>query len=201
MKGKIILVLIIIGVLTARFSEGQIGAGNFPMNVTIPITFVQVSLSDKLAEGVTFTSAEGSVNNVQSSLLAGSFGNNATFNYGKADLKSGYWISVAGAVVDICNGAKYNLCSNLTCSGFTNIEIGIGNVSWSSSTSSDFYNPSQSNSIPMMLGYDATNNISRVHPGNKLYLRYWQSVPANFPPYNYSTIYQIQVVPTGGSCE
>jgi hypothetical protein len=204
MKKKIILLVLLLASLAAlRYpgSEAQVLSGDFPMNVTIPLNFIQVSLSNKLAQGITFTTAEGSVQNLERPLLAGSAANNATFNYDKVNLKSDYWVTISGMMVDVCNGAKYSLCSNLTCVGFANEEIKIGNVTWSNAFTSDFSTPSQVSAVPMVLGYDNAHKLTKINPGTTIYLRYWQSVPANFPAFNYSTVYQIQVVPTGASCE
>ncbi len=171
-----------------------------PMNLSV-ISFYSIEISDKLAEGILFTNLTGSELNVQYPLLAGSFDNNATFNYNKTNQKTEYWVYVSGnMLVDICQGAKYNLCSNLTCVGPGNYEIYISNVTWNSSKINDAQNPSLLNSIPMVLGFDNNNKITQIQPGEYVYLRYWLDVPPNFPPYNYSTIYQVQAVPSGGTC-
>ena len=171
-----------------------------PMNASL-INYYSITISDELAKGIWFTNLTGSVENIQYPLVAGTFKNNATFNYNKTDQKTGYWIYESGNLkIDLCSGAKYNLCSNLTCYGGVNEEIDIGNVTWSSSSLNDVDNPSMSGSTSMVLGYDNSNKIVGLDPKSYAYLRYWLDVPSGYPPYNYSTIYQIQAVPAGDAC-
>jgi len=170
----------------------------YPMNVSIA-GYYYIIISDRLAEGIWFTNSIGAKENVMYPLIAGTFFNNATFNYNKTTNKTEYWAYVSSSNLEICNGAKYNLCSNLTCIGYDNFEILIGNVSWSASGLNDEQNPSLSNSIRMVLGYD-NENKTKPNSEGYVYFRYWLDVPPGFPAYNYSTIYQIQAVQEGGNC-
>ncbi|MCS7106290.1 MAG: hypothetical protein NZ942_03170 [Candidatus Aenigmarchaeota archaeon] len=195
MRKKLILALIfliiLIGIKETRTTL-------YPMNVTIG-GYYYILISDKLAEGISFTNSSGARENIMYPLVAGTFFNNATFNYNRTTKKTEYWVYVSSLNTEICHGAKYNLCSNLSCIGYNNFEILIGNVSWSASHYNDEENPSLLNSKRMVLGYD---NMNKTRPNSEgyVYLRYWLDVPAGFPAYNYSTIYQIQLVPEGGTC-
>ncbi|MEM5794557.1 MAG: hypothetical protein QXS48_05350 [Candidatus Aenigmatarchaeota archaeon] len=170
----------------------------YPINLTVR-GYYYIIISDKLADGIWFTNLTGARENVMYPLVAGTFFNNATFNYNKTNQKTEYWIYVSSLETEVCHGAKYNLCSNLTCLGYNNFEILIGNVSWSASHYNDVENPSIFDSTRMVLGYD---NQKKTKPNSEgyIYLRYWLDVPPGFPAYNYSTIYQIQLVPQGGIC-
>ncbi|MEM7825631.1 MAG: hypothetical protein QW412_02100 [Candidatus Aenigmatarchaeota archaeon] len=169
---------------------------SYPMNVSI-VTSYYIVISDRLADGIWFTNLTGAKENIMYPLVAGTSFNNATFNYNLTDKKTEYWVYVSSNSIEICHGARYNLCSNLTCSGYNNFEILIGNVSWSFSHYNDANTPSLSNSSRMVLGYG-----NKIKPNSQgyVYFRYWLDVPPGFPPYNYSTVYQIQAVPEGGSC-
>jgi len=172
----------------------------YPMNVSL-ISVYSLTISDKLAEGVWFTNETGYKVNIQYPLLSGSSDNNATWNYNATDDKTEYWIYVSGSVlVDICNGAKDNLCSNPDCAGVDNEEIVIGNVTWNSTTTNDASYPSILSSIPMVKGYDNTNKIFNIGSDTYVYLRYWLDIPPAYPAYNYSTIYKIQAVLAGETC-
>ncbi len=171
----------------------------YPMNVSITQAYY-ILISDTLAEGIFFTNSTGAQQNVVYPLIAGTSYNNATWNYNASDpnKKTEYWVYVSQGS-EVCTGAKYNLCSNLTCIGYDNFEILIGNVSWSNSSINDAFNPSISSSIRMVLGYDNNNKVKPNAEGY-VYFRYWLDVPPGFPAYNYSTIYQVQAVPQGENC-
>jgi len=198
---KMILILVFLLVLSqVGKCDFKVETSRYPMNVSL-LTFYSITISDQLAQGIWFTNLTGAQNNIQYPLVAGSFDNNATFNYNKTDYKAEYWAYVYGNMkVDICNGAKYNLCSQSNCTGGGNVEIGIGNVTWSSSSSGGIDSPSLSNAVSMTLGYDNGNKVSGIDPNSYAYFRYWMDIPSNFPPYNFSTTYQIQAVPNGGTC-
>lgn len=194
MKKLYLLLIFFIFLLEIKETKTDV----YPMNVSIA-GYYYILISDRLADGIWFTNSTGAEENLMYPLIAGTFFNNATFNYNQTDKKTEYWVYVSSTNTEICHGAKYNLCSNLTCIGYDNFEILIGNVSWSVSSINDAENPSLSNSFRMVLGYD-NENKTKPNSQGYVYLRYWLDVPAGFPPYNYSTIYQIQAIQEGGNC-
>ncbi|MEM5855749.1 MAG: hypothetical protein QW472_05555 [Candidatus Aenigmatarchaeota archaeon] len=195
MRKKLVLALV---VLIFFLGIKETKTDTYPMNVSVG-GYYYIIISDRLAEGIWFTNSTGAEENIMYPLIAGSFFNNATFNYNRTNKKTEYWVYVSSLQAEVCHGAKYNLCSNLTCVGYNNFEILIGNVSWSASWYNDIENPSLFNSKRMVLGYD-NENKTKPNSEGYVYLRYWLDVPTGFPAYNYSTIYQVQLVPEGGTC-
>lgn len=174
------------------------------VNATLAELGYSIEISERLAEGIFFTNLTGSLINVQYPLMPGSKKNNATWNYDLNEpyRRSGYQIFVHGKIrIDICHGAETNLCSTPNCSGEGNVEINITNMVWSSSLIGNENNPSLTDYKHMTIGYDNYNKVAvGVKEGDIVYLRYWLDVPPATPGGNYTTIYKIQAVPSGGKC-
>ncbi|MEM7826484.1 MAG: hypothetical protein QW451_02540 [Candidatus Aenigmatarchaeota archaeon] len=166
------------------------------------VPYYYVIVSEKLSEGIFFTNETGAVENVQYPLTAGTTNNNAIWNYNKSSGKTEYWIYFDGDVNgDICHGATNHLCSTPGCSGEGNVQINISNAKWSSSSRNDLYNPSLSNAVPFVIGFDNTHKVfSNLKPKSFVYLRYWLDVPPATPASNFNTTYQLRVVMEGESC-
>ena len=174
-----------------------------PMNATLtPQRFYWIKMSDKLAEGIFFTNKTGALLNIQYKLISGSADNDAIWNYNASNKKTEYWVWVNGNVkIDLCHGATNHLCTNPGCSGPGNYMIDISNVKWSSSLTNDENNPSLSNAVPFVIGFDNEHKVVEgLQPPDDVYLRYWLDVPSNTPAYDYNTTYQIMAVIAGDTC-
>lgn len=173
------------------------------MNATVtPYLYYYITISEKLSDGILFTNETGAYENVQYPLLSGSTNNNAVWNYNHSNNRTEYFVYTSGSVnVDLCHGATNHLCSNPGCSGTDNVQINISNVKWSSSLTNDDNNPSLSNAVPFVIGYDNEHKVaSNLAPDSTVYLRYWLSLPPNTPALDYNTTYQIKAVISGESC-
>jgi hypothetical protein len=164
--------------------------------------YYYIVISDKLWAGIFYTNETGVAQNVQYPLLAGSGNNSAVWNYNKSNGKTEYWIYYGGNTnSDICHGATHHLCSRPGCIGLDNVLINISNAKWSASLTNDFNNPSLSNTVPFIIGFDNLHKVyTNLSPGTTVYLRYWLDVPPASAANTYSTTYQIRVVPAGEDC-
>lgn len=168
-----------------------------------PEYFYFVQISDELSKGIFFTNSTGALENKQYPLLSGSKNNNAVWNYNKTNQKTEYWVYVyiRNTEINLCHGAVNHLCSNPNCTGDNNYIIPISNAKWSKSYINDQNNPSLSNAIPFVIGFDNQNKIeSGLRETKTIYFRYWLDVPANSPPYTYNTTYQLMAVVSGYDC-
>lgn len=170
-------------------------SADFEMNATIESSIhYYIQTSSQLSKGIFFTNSTGAEQNVQYNVIPGSFNNNAVWNYNNTDKKTEYWVYVyiQGAQINVCHGATNHLCSNPGCIGFDNYLININNAKWSKSTSNDINNPSLSNALPFVIGFDNQNKIADLTNNSQtIYFRYWLDIPPSVPPYIYNTTYQI----------
>jgi len=168
-----------------------------------PQYFYFVQTSDELSRGIFFTNSTGSLENKQYPLISGTKNNNAVWNYNRTSQKTEYWVYVylQNTEINLCHGAVNHLCSNPNCSGDDNYIIPIDNAKWSKSYVNDQYNPSLSDAVPFVIGFDNNNKLaSGLREPATIYLRYWLDVPPNSPPYAYNTTYQIMAVVSGYDC-
>jgi len=190
------VLLLIGGLLVLLFIDFGISK-EVPMNSSIYTGIFYVEVSDKIMEGILFTNSTGSLENKQYPLIAGTRDNNATWNYNStsSQKKTSYWIKVSGREADICHRALQHLCVNNNCSEYF---IDVGNVSWSASFLNDQDNPSLKYASPLSLNFQkVSENVKDV----EIFLRYWLDVPPGAEGGNYTTLYEIKIVPAGESCE
>jgi parallel beta-helix repeat protein len=162
---------------------------------------ISMMISDKLAEGIFFTSINGSVNNTQLPIQSDRW-NNATWNYNNTpspgDYKTLYWIHNEGNVnQDFCIKANDDLvCSQGEC---TSNKIPIFNVAFTNST--------QNNENYPMFNESARLNTSfikiaqNVQPDQYVYFRFWLYGNLTGKPSGiYNTTFTVKNVESGTSC-
>ncbi|MCX8179026.1 MAG: hypothetical protein N3D75_04340 [Candidatus Aenigmarchaeota archaeon] len=188
---KKILIFFVLLVILFKANEST----DFVMNTSLQNSiYYYIQTSAELSKGILFTNSTGANQNVQYMLVSGTTNNNAVWNYNNSNGKTEYWVYayIQGAEISVCHGATNHLCSNPGCIGIDNYLININNAKWSKSETNDLNNPSISNSIPFVIGFDNQNKIIQNSDVPKtIYFRYWLDVPPNSPPYIFNTTYQI----------
>ncbi|MFH8080601.1 MAG: hypothetical protein QXO84_01845 [Candidatus Aenigmatarchaeota archaeon] len=166
----------------------------------VPYNFYYIQTSAELSKGILFTNSTGSEENKQYPLIAGSWANNAIWNYNKSSGKTEYWVFVyvMGVELDLCHNAKNHLCSTQNCSGPNNYLIDIKNARWSISLQNDLENPSLADSISFSL--QPEKFATKIGSPTTIYFRYWLDVPPNSSAASYNTTYQITSVVSGYEC-
>ncbi|MEM5776850.1 MAG: right-handed parallel beta-helix repeat-containing protein [Candidatus Aenigmatarchaeota archaeon] len=158
-------------------------------------------LSEKLTEGIFYTSINGSLNNTQLPIEVDKW-NNATWNFNNTpepgDKKTLYWIYNSGNIdQDFCIKANEDLkCNEGSCIGNT---IPIMNVAFTNSTENDEQNPSFSDQNRLSTSFV---KIARdVQPGEYRYFRFWLYGNLTGKPSGiYNTTYTVRNVESGGAC-
>ncbi|MCX8179030.1 MAG: right-handed parallel beta-helix repeat-containing protein [Candidatus Aenigmarchaeota archaeon] len=161
---------------------------------------ISVSLSEKLSQGIFFTSVNGSLNNTQLPVEIEKW-NNATWNYNKTpshgDNKTMYWIYNSGNVnQDFCLKANADLtCYNGPC---TTMTISASNVAFTNSTFNNATYPSFSSDRNLSTSY--VKIAENVMPGEYHYFRFWLYVERDKPSGIYNTTFSVRNVESGSPC-
>ena len=165
--------------ITGYATEGQAVS-----NVTIT-SYLSIEMSTNLTEGILF----GEVTELPATNI------NASHNYDGDSSGSTMYLEVStdsNTNVDFCIRAN----DNLTSSGLDT--IGVGNQTYSNSTTTDAGTPSLTNELSLTTSYAKSGiNIDR---GGKLYHRFWLDIPAAQPAGTYNNTVHFKGVNTGGSC-
>ena len=159
-------------------------SGSTVSNVTI-VSYLSISMSTNLQAGILF----GSVDTLPANYI------NASHNYDGGSSASTMFINVStdsNSNVDFCIKANANLQDT-----GTDI-IGIGNETYSNSTTTDGSIPLIANNVSLTTSYvKAGSNIGR---GNVSYYRAWLNIPAAQAPGTYNNSVMFEGVVAGGSC-
>ncbi|MEM0473259.1 MAG: right-handed parallel beta-helix repeat-containing protein, partial [Candidatus Aenigmatarchaeota archaeon] len=162
---------------------------------------LSVSLSEKLSQGIFFTSVNGSLNNTQLPVEIEKW-NNATWNYNKTpspgDNKTTYWIYNSGNVnQDFCLKANEDLtCYDGPC---TTMTISASNVAFTNSTFNNVTHPLFSSDRNLSTSY--VKIAENVMPGEYHYFRFWLYVERDKPSGIYNTTFSVRNVESGSPCQ
>ena len=162
---------------------GYATSGSTVSNVTIT-SYLSISMSANLQEGILF----GSVDTLPALNIS------ASHNYDGGSSASTMFINVStdsNTAVDFCIKAN----AGLQTSG---AEIGIGNETYSNSTSTNSTVPAIANNVSLTTGY--VKNGANVAQGNSNYYRFWLNIPAAQAPGTYNNSVSFKGVATTVAC-
>jgi hypothetical protein len=163
---------------------GFVTEGSAVSNVTIT-SFLAIQMSTQLEEGILF----GSVDTLPATNI------NATHNYDGGSSASTMYIEVSSdsnSNVDFCIMANDNLTSDDLDT------IGVGNQTYSNSTSTDADTPLLASETSLTNGY--VKSGTNINTGSNLYYRFWLDIPAAQPVGTYNNTIHFKGVVNGGSC-
>lgn len=181
-----IVLLFSVTMLALHYSKltGFATSGSTVSNVTIT-SYLSIAMSTNLQQGILF----GSVDTLPANYI------NASHNYDGTSSASTMLINVStdsNTNVDFCIKANANLQN-----AGTDI-IGIGNETYSNSTTTDAANPAIANNVSLTTSY--VKNGANIAKGNGNYYRVWLNIPAAQATGTYNNSISFEGVVTGGSC-
>ena len=184
----LVFVILICLVLLVLQSSGVI-SGNaieFPISSNVSINkYLAISFSTNLSEGILF----GDVAVLPASKI------NASHNYDGVNNSTSIYITVSddgNTAVDFCTKADRPLTSAAS------DEIGLGNETYSNSSSSNLSIPDLAGNVSLTLNYTKSGND--VALGEINYYRFWLDVPAAQPSGDYNNSVSFKGVQTGVGC-
>lgn len=163
---------------------GYATEGSAVSNVTIT-SYLSIEMSTNLTEGILF----GNVTELPATDI------NASHNYDGTSSGSTLYLEVStdsNTNVDFCAMANDDLIS----SGLD--IIGVGNQTYSNSTTTDAGTPDLANQSSLTKSY--VKSGINVEQGGKLYYRFWLDIPAAQPAGTYNNTVYFKGVNTGVSC-
>ena len=179
------LFIILVVTLMALFFSIQISKTGLATQITRSqvriLAYVSIAASDNLTFGIDF----GNVSQLPAFL-------NATQNYNASD-QTEYYLSVhpdSNQAADFCMNATHLTTSALDL-------IGIGNYTWSNSTTNDVNNPTTTDTIPLTEALQKT--AFSIQPGDDNYYRFWLNISLQPPGLYNNTVWFIGV-PQGDPC-
>jgi hypothetical protein len=162
---------------------------------------ISMEISEKMSEGIFFTSTNGSINNTQMPIEADKW-NNATWNYnntpGPGDYKTMYWIYNEGNVnQDFCLKANDDLiCEEGEC---ISNKIPINNVAYTNSTQNNQNYPAFNDTSRLSTSF--IKIAQNVQPNQYVYFRFWLYGNLTGKPSGiYNTTFTVKSVESGTSC-
>ncbi len=184
-----IILAIVAGFGMLSFEAGEItGAATdvktTKSNATIQV-YISIARSDNLTDGIEFGDID-----------IGAIDINATDNY-KNGSRSALFIALSSdsnTNVDFCIKANEDLMNNSV------IRLGIGNMTWNYSTTTDSTSPpGPDNSTSMNKTYYGVGDTS-ITPGSNEYYRFWLDIPSDQAAGAYNNTVEFRVVQTGTGC-
>jgi hypothetical protein len=155
-----------------------------PSNVSVE-KYIAISFSENLKEGILF----GEVNVLPATNV------NSSHNYDGVGNSTTFYINVSqdsNSAVDFCIRAN----ANLTTSSLD--IIGIGNQTYSNSTSSDSSSPALSQEVSLTGSYVKSSDTIPI--GGVNYYRFWLDVPAGQSSGSYNNTISFKGLQSGLSC-
>lgn len=191
-RRNVMLAFVVVASLALAFFESTGGGtltgyateGTTVSNVTIS-KFLAIEFSPGLNEGIQF----GSVNTLPATDI------NASHNYDGPSSGTGYYINVStdgNTNIDFCIKAN----TGLTSAGLD--VIGLGNETYSNSTSTNATIPLLASQTPLTTSY--VKSGANVAVGTANYWRFWLDIPAAQPSGDYNNTVSFKGVSTGLSC-
>lgn len=169
------------GVLTSYVAQGSA-----PSNVSVDVKFISITFSDNLSDGIAFDE----VSSIPSTNV------NATDNYNSPVNGTTLFIMVSNdssSDVDFCIQANADLTDPNTLD-----IIGLGNETYSNSSSTNIGIPSLIDEISLTTSY--VKSSSAISPGNENYYRFWLDVPLGTSAGSYNNTISFKGVETSASC-
>ncbi len=189
-KKEVILIVIILICLVffifqnITFLTGNVTEGSIPSNVSVA-KYLAVTFGSNLANGIQF----GSVSFLPATDV------NATHNYDGTNNATTFYIEVSNdsnSAVDFCIKADTDLTS-------PSLDvIGVGNETYSNSTSTNITEPGVSSQTSLTTVY--TKSSVNVNIGSSDFWRFWLDVPTAQPSGDYNNTVYFKGIVVGASC-
>lgn len=180
----IILICVFLIIFQNFVITGKVAEYSTPSNVSIN-KYLSISFSQNLSEGIIF----GNIYSLPA------INQNASHNYDGGSNVSSMYINVSSdgnTNVDFC------ILANAPLTNPALDVIGLGNETYSNSSSSSLALPALSNETSLTLSYiKSGNNIST---GGANYYRFWLDVPIGQPSGDYNNTISFKGIQAQGSC-